>query len=116
MDLTSIVISVALAAAMLFLLVRLPLGNLRAGFRFRQGLAQTLDQLRLSRMLGHLGIDRTQYLHEQSSLSVRKHMTRCDGCTDKQQCDEVLASDAPADAASLGFCANIDDLTQISQR
>ncbi len=113
MDIVSLAITVVLAALMLYLIVRLPLailGNLRAGHRFRQGLAAALDELRLSRMLGFLGIDKAEYLHRESGVEIKKHMQRCDACEDKERCDQVLSSDVPAETESLGFCANIDDL------
>ena len=116
MDIASLVITVVLALLMLFLLVRLPLaiiGNLRAGHRFREGLANALDELRLSRMLAFLGIDRDEYLHGQQGLEIRKHMEKCDGCDEKARCDQALESDKAASVESLGFCANIEDLKTI---
>lgn len=119
MDLTSLLITLLLAALMLYLVVRLPLailGNLKRGHRFREGLADALDELRLSRMLGFLGIDRDTYLHREQAIDVKRHMTRCDACDAKDKCDETLQSDTPADVESLGFCANIDDLKDIRDR
>lgn len=116
MDIASLVITVLLALLMLYLLVRLPLailGNLRAGHRFREGLANALDDLRLSRMLSFLGIDRADYLHGQQGLEIRQHMAKCDACDAKSRCDQVLDGDKPAAVESLGFCANIDDLKTI---
>ncbi|MCB1784967.1 MAG: hypothetical protein H6953_10235 [Chromatiaceae bacterium] len=118
MDIASFLLSVALAALLLYLLVRLPLailGNLRAGHRFRQGLASTLGKLRLSRMLRYLGIDEAAYLHNQQALDIRQHMARCDACDAKERCDQVLAEEPPADKESLGFCANIDELDNLRQ-
>ena len=118
MDIASLVITVLLAALMLYLLVRLPLAilsNLRAGHRFRQGLAAALDDLRLSRMLGFLGIDKADYLHRESGLEIQRHMQRCDACDDKGRCDEVLDSEIPVATESLGFCANIDDLKSVRE-
>ena len=118
MDIVSLLITVLLAALMLYLVVRLPLailGNLRAGHRFRQGLATALDELRLSRMLAYLGIDRAKYLHTESGVEIQKHMQRCDACDAKETCDEVLDRDKPAATASLGFCANIDDLKSMRE-
>lgn len=118
MDIASLIITLLLALLMLYLLVRLPLAilsNLRAGHRFREGLAQALDELRLARMLKYLGIDSTTYLHKEESLEIRKHMERCDNCDNKSQCDQTLAEDAPAEVESLGFCANIDDLKNIRE-
>lgn len=119
MDIVSLIIAVLLAAMMLFLLVRLPLaifGNLRTGQKFRDGLADTLDKLRLSRMLRHLGIEPNAYLHNQPGVTIRNHIARCDGCGEKARCDQVLdAADTP-DTDSLGFCANIDDLKVIPRQ
>ena len=116
MDIASVIITILLAALMVVLVVRLPLailGNLRAGHRFREGLAQALGDLRLSRMLKYLGIDHATYLHEQQALDIKKHMERCDRCDAKARCDQVLEADAPTEVESLGFCANIDDLKEI---
>ena len=113
MDVTSLIITFLLAGLMLYLLVRLPLailGNLRAGHRFREGLAGALRELRLSRMLKYLGIDQDQYLHKQQAVEIQQHMERCDACDAKSRCDQVLAEEPAPDAAALGFCANIDDL------
>lgn len=113
MDIVSLIITFLLAGLMLYLVVRLPLailGNLRAGHRFREGLAAALDELRLSRMLKYLGIDRAKYLHKQNGLEIKRHMERCDACDAKEQCDQVLEEAAPADVDALGFCANIDEL------
>ena len=113
MDILSLIITLLLATLMLYLLVRLPLAifrNLRAGHRFRQGLAAALGELRLARMLGYLGIDKDAYLHKEQALEIKKHMERCDACDAKSRCDEVLDEAKPAAVESLGFCANIDDL------
>lgn len=118
MDILSLVITVLLAALMLYLLIRLPMaiiGNLRAGHRFREGLADALDELRLSRMLTFLGIDRSTYLHREQGLDIQQHMLRCDACDAKERCDQVLDSEQPADTESLGFCANIDELKTLRE-
>jgi len=115
-DIASLIITLLLAALMLYLVVRLPLailGNLRAGHRFREGLAQALDELRLARMLKHLGIDSAAYLHKEQGLEIRKHMERCDNCDAKAQCDQTLDESPAPDVESLGFCANIDDLKEM---
>lgn len=118
MDIASLVITLLLAALMLVLLVRLPLAimsNLRAGHRFRQGLAAALEELRLARMLKYLGIDSAVYLHKEQALEIQKHMERCDACDSKSRCDQVLEAAAPADVDTLGFCANIEDLKDIRE-
>lgn len=113
MDIASLIITVLLAGLMLYLLVRLPIaiiGNLRAGHRFREGLAKALEDLRLARMLKHLGIDSDRYLHKEQALEIQKHMERCDNCDAKSRCDQALDEATTPDVESLGFCANIDDL------
>lgn len=113
MDIASLLLSVLLAGLLLYLLVRLPLaimGNLRAGHRFREGLAAALEELRLARMLKYLGIDRAEYLHTQQGLQIQRQLERCETCDAKPRCDQVLGDDAPADVEALGFCRNIDDL------
>ncbi len=116
LEITSLIITLLLVAVMLYLIVRLPLailGNLRSGQRFREGLASTLGDLRLARMLKFLGIDQASYLHKEQALEIQQQMERCDGCGAKEQCDQVLGSDQTADVESLGFCANIEDLKEI---
>lgn len=118
MDIASLIITVLLAGLMLYLLVRLPLailGNLRAGHRFREGLAHALDELRLARMLKYLGIDSATYLHKEQALDIQKQMERCDSCDSKSRCDQVLEEAAAPDVESLGFCANIDDLKEMRE-
>lgn len=113
MDIVSFLITFVLAALMLYLIVRLPLaimGNLRAGHRFREGLANALEELRLARMLKYLGIDKATYLHKEQGLEIQQHMERCDDCDAKDRCDDILESQAPVDVEALDFCANIDDL------
>ena len=118
MDIVSLIISLLLAAMMLYLIVRLPIAisrNLRAGLRFRAGLAKALEELRLARMLKYLGIDSAAYLHKKEALEIKKHMERCDSCDAKDQCDQVLEEAPTPDVESLGFCANIDDLKQMRE-
>ena len=118
MDTVSLIITLLLALLMLYLAVRMPLailGNLRRGHRFRESLAKSLDDLRLSRMLGYLGIDRAKYLHNQPALDIQRQMERCDACDAKSRCDQVLEEDAPPQVESLGFCANIKDLKEMRE-
>jgi hypothetical protein len=117
-DIASLIITLLLAALMLYLLIRLPLailGNLRAGHRFREGLAQGLRELRLSRMLTFLGIDQEGYLHKQQGVDIQRHMARCDACDAKSACDQILEQAERADVDTLGFCANIEDLKVIRE-
>lgn len=118
MDLTSLIIVGTLAVLATWLAVRLPFAifrNLQAGHRFRRRLAVTLDNLRLSRMLGVLGIDKDEYLHREPAVAIRQQMERCDACDAKQQCDEALADPGTA-PDTLGFCANLDELKAVRDR
>lgn len=118
MDLVSVVITFALAAMIVALVFWLPFAivrNLQTGEEFRDALRRALDELRLSRMLALLGVDRDRYLHHHSVLEIHKHMRRCDGCDEKAQCDAALEA-SESDPKALGFCANIDDLELESQR
>jgi hypothetical protein len=116
MDIGSLVITLLLGALMLWLVVWLPLailGNLRRGHGFREALAQGLGELRLSRMLANLGIDRTAYLHQAAAVDIKRHMARCDACDSKDACDQALAQPQAQPAEALGFCANIDELERM---
>lgn len=116
MDIASLIVTLLLAGLLLYLLVRLPLailGNLRAGHRFREGLAIALGELRLARMLRYLGIESADYLHKQQALDIQRQMERCDNCDAKSHCDQVLEESPPVEVDSLGFCANIDELKTI---
>lgn len=119
MDIFSLAITGLLAATIIYLVFRLPLaifGNLRRGQRFREQLGTRLGDLRLSRMLGVVGIDQSDYLHRQDTLTVREQMARCDRCEEKTRCDELLESTVTAQTADLGFCANVDGLRDIQER
>ncbi len=88
--------------------------NARAGERYRQRLAQRLDNLRLGRMLGLLGIDANAYLHEQRVLDIHHHMNRCEHCARTDSCDERLARGqlSPDD---LDFCDNEATLRALAE-
>ena len=119
MDIFSLAITGLLAAAIIYLIFRLPLaifGNLRRGQRFREQLGTRLGDLRLSRMLGVVGINHSDYLHRQDTLTIRQQMTRCEQCGEKARCDELLDSPVTAETADLGFCANADGLRDIQER
>jgi hypothetical protein len=116
MDTISLVITLLLGALMLWLAVWLPLairGNLRRGHGFREALAERLGELRLSRMLANLGIDRAAYLHQAQAVEIKRHMARCEACDSKTACDQALAGENSKPIEELGFCANIEDLDRI---
>ena len=116
MDSISLIITGLLVISMVYLVLRLPLaifGNLRRGYGFRNGLARNLETLRLSRMLGFLGIEQADYLHQQKGLEIKQQMQRCAHCGDKDRCDELLDHGNTQASVDLGFCANIDELDRL---
>lgn len=113
MDIGSLIGALALAALVLAVVVMMPISigrNLVRGHEHRNRMDGELSKLRLSKMLGFLGIDKAAYLHQQQSVEIRDHMKKCDDCGDKEQCDDVLAAEQVSPEVDLGFCANIDSL------
>lgn len=106
---------VLLMAAFAGLLFAAIVFNLRVGRRYRESLARDIDRLRLSRMLGALGIDVTGYLHNERILDIRQQMGRCSDCARTTECDERLAGGS-VDAQDIGFCNNEQALQQIVER
>jgi hypothetical protein len=89
--------------------------NLNVGKKYRQALARDIDKLRLSRMLGALGIDVTSYLHSERIVDIQQQMSRCSDCGRTAECDDRLAA-GKVDAAEIGFCNNEQSLQQILER
>jgi hypothetical protein len=90
--------------------------NLKSGLTFREQLAEDLSALRLSRMLGFLGINKDEYLHKQKALDIKQHMQKCDTCDEKAQCDETFVGDQALTEVDLSFCANIEALEKIDKK
>jgi len=118
MNTLTIIAMALLALVLLFFSVLLPLAivfNLRAGERYRQGLAERIDRLRLGRMLAALGIDVNVYLSSERGLDIRDHIERCSACENTAECDDRLArNDVAPD--SIGFCNNEASLRKISEK
>lgn len=104
---------VVLAGAFLLFLVAAIVRNLRAGIRYRQGIARQLSFLRLDRMLGIHGIDKASYLHGQPILDIRDQMKRCSDCANTHECDELL-DEGVGDQAD--FCDNDEKLRQVKKQ
>ena len=118
MDLISIVIGGLLAALTLvftLLLISAIVFNLKAGRKYRESLANSVNQLRLSKMLGALGIDVATYLHTERVVDIQQQMDRCAACDNLEKCDEELAKGA-LDAADIGFCNNEQSLQEIARK
>lgn len=89
--------------------------NLKTGEKYRHSLANKLDDLRLVRMLGALGIDANAYLHSEKILEIHRQMERCSACENTDQCDDRLANNKIA-AEDIGFCDNEKDLQGIVKK
>jgi len=115
MNLFSVVIATLFGVFSLIFLVLLVVAivrNLRTGIGFRKGVARQLSTLRLDRMLGILGIDRTAYLHGQPIVDIRQQMKRCSGCANTRQCDQVLDEGA---GDQTDFCPNEATLKKVRE-
>ena len=118
MGIGSLLGTLALAGLVLAVMVLMPIAisrNMIRGHEHRKHLDGELSGLRLSKMLGFLGIDKSEYLHKQQSMEIRQHMEKCDACEEKNQCDETLADYAVSPEVDLSFCANIDSLQKIEK-
>ena len=87
--------------------------NTRAGMKYRQGLADQLERLRLGKMLTALGIETDNYLSTERAVDIREHMERCNACANTGECDTRLAK-GPVDAGSIDYCNNEASLQKIA--
>ena len=99
--------TVLLASAIVF--------NLNAGKKYRKSLANSVDQLRLSKMLTALGIDVDTYVHTERIVDIQQHMDRCSACDNVEKCDDQI-SNGQLDAADIGFCNNEQSLQEIARK
>ena len=90
--------------------------NLRVAERHREKFAAKLNELRLSKMLGALGIDINEYLHEERLVDIHQHMNNCEQCENIEACDEKLANNADATADGIGYCNNEASLQQLVEK
>jgi hypothetical protein len=103
----TLVFTVLLTSAIVF--------NVNAGKKYRKSLANSVDQLRLSKMLAALGIDVDTYLHTERIVDIQQHMNRCSTCENVEKCDDQL-SKGPLDAADISFCNNEQSLQEIARK
>ena len=118
MNIISIVIGGLLAVltlAFTVLLASAIVFNLNAGKKYRKSLANSVDQLRLSKMLTALGIDVDTYLHTERIVDIQQHMDRCSACDNMEKCDDEL-SRGVLDAADISFCNNEQSLQEIARK
>jgi rRNA maturation endonuclease Nob1 len=118
MKVISIVIGGLLAVLTLAFTVSLVLAivfNVNAGRKYRKALANSVDQLRLSKMLSALGIDVDSYLHTERIVDIQQHMDRCSSCENIEKCDDQISKGA-LDAADISFCNNEQSLQEIARK
>ena len=116
MNVVSIISILLLGLLLVIFTVLLPVSivfNTRAGIKYRQGIAEQLQRLRLGKMITALGIDTDSYLSSERVVDIREQMERCNSCTNTDECDTVLA-DGPVDANSISYCNNEAALQKIA--
>jgi hypothetical protein len=104
-----------LTLAFTVLLVSAIIFNVKAGKKYRKSLANSVHQLRLSKMLTALGVDLDAYLHTERMVDIQQHMDRCSTCENVEKCDDQL-SRGELDAAELSFCNNEQSLQEIARK
>ncbi len=112
MDMFTLIVSSALGLLLGYFILRLAYTitvNLFNGRKFHHALEQEFDGLRLSRMLGALGINKTAYIYQTNVNDIHKQMESCSACKNTDKCDEKLSTkDLSAD--DIAFCNNEKDL------
>jgi hypothetical protein len=108
MNLVSIISVLLLGLLLLTFTVLLPVAivfNTRAGMKYRQGIAEQLQRLRLGKMLTALGIDTDSYLSSERMVDIREQMERCNTCSNTGECDTRLAEGSVA-TGNISYCNN----------
>lgn len=116
MNTVTLIAILLLALVLLVFAVLLPVAiifNVRAGEKYRRGLAEQVNRLRLGRMLGALGIDIGVYLSTERSRDIERHIDRCAACGNTEACDDRLAEGSIA-PDSIDFCNNEASLREIA--
>ena len=115
-NLVSIIPILLLGLLLVIFTVLLPTAivfNTRAGMKYRRGIAEQLQRLRLGKMLTALDIDTDSYLSSERVVDIRVQMERCNACANTGECDTQLAEGA-VDADSIGYCNNEATLQKIA--
>ena len=115
-NLVSLISILLLGLLLVIFTVLLPVSivyNTRAGMKYRQGIAEQLQRLRLGKMLAALGIDTDSYLSSERVADSREQMQRCNSCANTGECDTQLA-EGTVDADSIGYCNNEVTLRKIA--
>lgn len=118
MNLVSIISVLLLGLLLLTFTVLLPVAivfNTRAGMKYRQGIAEQLQRLRLGKMLTALGIDTDSYLSSERMVDIREQMERCNTCSNTGECDTHLAEGSVA-TGNISYCNNEATLQKMAGR
>jgi len=118
MNTITIIALVMLTLMLVTFTVLLPVAivfNVRAGEKYRQGLAEKVNQLRLGKMLAALGVDIDVYLNSERSLEIQQHIDRCAACGNTAECDDKLTGQAIT-PDNIGFCNNEAHLREIAKK
>jgi hypothetical protein len=118
MNTITLIALAVLALVVVSFSVLLPLAivfNVRAGEKYRKGLAEKVNQLRLGKMLKALGVDIDVYLNSERSLEIQQQIDRCAACGNTAECDDKLAGDALS-PDSIDFCNNEESLREIAKK
>lgn len=118
MNTLTIIALVLLTTMLVTFSVLLPVAivfNVRAGEKYRQGLAEKVNRLRLGKMLAALGVDIDIYLNSERSLEIQQHIDRCAACSNTAECDDKLAGEA-IDPDRIDFCNNEASLREIAKK
>ena len=118
MNIVSIISILFLGLLLVIFTVLLPMSivfNTRAGMKYRQGIAEQLQRLRLGKMLTALGIDTDSYLSSERVVDIHKQMERCNACANTGECDTQMA-EGTVDADSIDYCNNEASLHKITER
>jgi hypothetical protein len=100
-------LAIVLAAGFIFAVRR----NLHRSNKVRVQLETRLKELRLYKVLTIFRIDTKNYLHKNSLVDIKGHMSNCDGCITKDYCDEHLCKNSPA--SEFHFCPNYLKLVDV---
>jgi len=89
--------------------------NLINGRKFHHALSEEFSKLRLNNMLNALGINKNDYIYQNSVRDIHHQMKNCIDCKNTDECDEKLAT-PELDVSEIGFCNNEADLKEIKQQ
>jgi hypothetical protein len=118
MNTITIIALAVLTLAVVSFSVLLPVAivfNVRAGEKYRRGLAEKVNRLRLGKMLTALGVDIDVYLNSERSVEIQQHIDRCAACGNTAECDDKLAGQ-DIDPDNIGFCNNEASLREIAKK